>query len=84
LETHSKGQLHGVTAPSDAPRAPQLAIVVDGTVVFRGQVGAVPREGDRLVHNGEVAQVQSGTWTFGADQSSVSVEVAVSGLEYTV
>src|SRR5262249_42289825 len=37
---------------------PRVSIVVDGTVVFRGDLTAVPREGDRIVYNGDVVRVQ--------------------------
>jgi hypothetical protein len=84
LETHRGGYLRRVTAEADDPSVPRVSIVVDGTVVFRGETPAVPREGDRLVHNGEVVRVQSVTWTFGEDQSSVSVEVAIADREYTI
>ena len=60
-----------------------MSIVVDGTVVFRGETSAIPREGDRLVHNGDVVRVQSVTWNFGTDQSTVTVDVAIGEREYT-
>jgi archaellum component FlaG (FlaF/FlaG flagellin family) len=62
---------------------PRVSILVDGTVVYRGDLTAVPREGDRLVHNGDVVRVQSVTWRFGEDQSTVDVEVAIGEREYT-
>jgi hypothetical protein len=74
-----------VTAMQTNPHPePRVSIVVDGTVVFRGDTTAVPREGDRVVHNGDVVRVQSVTWRFGEDQSSVSVEVAIGDREYTI
>lgn len=71
-------------AQTNEHREPRVSIVVDGTVVFRGETTAVPREGDHLVYNGEVVRVQSVTWTFGEDQSSVSVDVAIADREYTI
>jgi hypothetical protein len=62
---------------------PRLSIVVDGVVVFRGETTAVPREGDRLVYNGDVVRVQSVTWNFGDDRSTITVDVAVGEREYT-
>jgi hypothetical protein len=72
------------TMQSNQRPEPRVSIVVDGTVVFRGDTTAVPREGDLLEYNGEVVRVQSVTWRFGADQSTVSVEVAIADREYTV
>jgi hypothetical protein len=62
---------------------PRVSIVVDGTVVFRGDITAVPREGDRIVYNGDVVRVQSVTWRFGEDLMTVSVDVAIGDREYT-
>jgi hypothetical protein len=62
---------------------PRVSIVVDGAVVFRGDITAVPREGDRIVYDGDVMRVQSVTWNFGDDLSTVSVEVAIGDREYT-
>jgi hypothetical protein len=62
---------------------PRVSIVVDGSVVFRGDITAVPREGDRIVYNGDVVRVQSVTWKFGEDLSTVSVDVAIGEREYT-
>ena len=71
------------TTHTDERPHPRVSIVVDGTVVFEGESAAVPREGDQLVFNGKVVRVQSVTWTFGADQSSFNVDVAISDREYT-
>jgi len=72
-----------ISAQTDERPNPQVSILVDGTVVFRGESAAVPREGDQLVFNGNVVRVQSVTWTFGEDLASFSVDVAVVDREYT-
>lgn len=71
------------TAHTEEQPHPHVSILVDGTVVFRGESAAVPREGDQLVFNGKVVRVQSVTWTFGADQASFNVDVAIADREYT-
>jgi hypothetical protein len=70
-------------ARDDQLPEPHVSIVVDGAVLFRGETSAIPREGDRLVYNGDVVRVKSVTWKYGEDRSTVAVEVAIGEREYT-
>jgi len=58
-------------------------IKIGDTTIYDGPIGAVPRKGDEIQHEGSAVRVEGVTWQFGADKHDVTVTLVVGDRPYT-
>jgi hypothetical protein len=60
-----------------------LRLLVKDDVVYEGPALAVPRVGEDISHDGEIARVEAVVWDFDETDDVVSVSIVAGGQPYT-